>query len=55
MAGTSHEKWVLTKDGHRYVVTLDCHRGEVRALDVASIIGQMGISKKEFWKAVQRV
>lgn len=53
-SGTSHQKWESTRDGRRYVVTLDCHRGEVRALDVKSIIGQAGVSKKEFWRAIEQ-
>lgn len=55
MAGTSHEKWVAVRGGHKRVVTVDCHRGEVRALDVKSIIGQAGLSSREFWAAVERV
>ncbi|CUS33510.1 YcfA family protein (fragment) [Candidatus Nitrospira nitrificans] len=32
-----------------YKVTVDCHRGEVKAQDIKSIIGQAGISKEQFW------
>jgi hypothetical protein len=54
MSGTSHEKWDCIRDGHKYVVTLDCHRGEVRAMDVKSMIGQAGVPSKMWWKTVQR-
>jgi hypothetical protein len=50
----SHVKWVCIRAGHKYNVTLDCHRGQVGAKDVRSIIGQMGISAKEFWREVDR-
>lgn len=54
MTGTTHEKWVAMRGGMRRVVTVDCHRGEVRNLDVKSIIGQAGLSSKEFWSAVAK-
>lgn len=54
LAGTSHEKWVCMRDGIRRVVTVDCHRGQVRDMDVKSIIGQAGLTSKEFWRAVER-
>ena len=41
----SHRRWEAMRDGRMFKVTLDCHRGEVRALDVRSIIGQAGITK----------
>lgn len=53
-SGTSHEKWCGSRNGLLRKVTLDCHGGEVRALDVKSIIGQIGCSTKEFWRAVER-
>lgn len=53
-AGGSHEKWEGFYDGLKRKVTLDCHRGEVRELDVKSIIGQIGCKSKEFWRAVER-
>ena len=49
---TSHEKYTAIRKGRKYVVTVDCHRGEVRALDVDSIIGQAGVSKKDFYRAI---
>lgn len=54
-SGTSHEKWTGFRGGMRRVVTVDCHRGEVRDLDVKSIISQAGLTSKEFWRAVQLV
>jgi hypothetical protein len=53
-SGTSHEKWVAIRDGHKYVATLDCHHGEVRALDIKSIIDQTGVGKKRFWRAIEQ-
>ena len=38
-SGTSHEQWEGMYGGIKRKVTLDCHGGEVRALDVKSIIG----------------
>lgn len=49
-SGTSHEQWEKIVDGHLYKVTLDCHHGEVKAQDIKSIIGQAGITKRQFWK-----
>jgi len=53
--GTSHRQFEGTYGGRFRKVTLDCHRGEVKALDVKSIIGQLGVSSKDFWKAVDRM
>lgn len=53
--GTSHRQFEGTYADKFRKVTLDCHHGEVKALDVKSIIGQMGVSKKDFWKAVENV
>ncbi len=53
-SGTTHEKWSAIRNGVMRKVTVDCHGGEVRAMDVKSIIGQIGCSSKEFWRAVQR-
>ena len=47
----SHEKWRATLGGKLYKVTVDCHKGEVRAMDIDSIIGQAGVSKKEWGNA----
>ena len=54
-SGTSHRQFKRVRDGRMHKVTLDCHRGEVRANDVRSIIGQMGITAREFWRAVDEV
>lgn len=53
-SGTSHRQWEKIEDGHFYKVTVDCHKGEVRANDVKSIIGQANIAKREFWKLVEQ-
>ena len=34
-----------------YKVTLDCHKGEVSAKNIKSMIAQAGVSAKEFYKA----
>lgn len=49
---TNHEHWRKIKNGHLYKVTVSCHKGQVRALDVKSIIKQAGISKSEFLSAM---
>lgn len=49
--GTSHRQWRKIIDGHLYKVTLDCHKGEVSALNVRSIIKQAGVTAKEFYEA----
>jgi hypothetical protein len=52
-SGTSHEQWEKVADGRKFKVTVDCHRGEVRALDVKSIIAQAGVSKREFGRLIE--
>ena len=49
----SHVKCEAIIDGKMRKVTLDCHRGEVRALDVKSIIAQSGVSKSAFFGAMK--
>lgn len=49
--GGSHEKWRAMRGGKLRKVTVDCHGGEVRAMDVASIIKQAGVSKKDWARA----
>lgn len=49
---TSHVHWVRVEGGHMWKVTVDCHRGEVRADDVKSIIKQAGVTKKQFLDAL---
>ena len=48
---TSHVHWRMVRDGHMYKVTVDCHRGEVKAKDVQSIVKQAGVSKARFLEA----
>ena len=51
--GTSHSQWEkIDEYGRKRKVTVDCHRGEVRALDVRSIISQAGVTKKQFYDAM---
>ncbi len=52
--GTSHRQFRLLKDGHLYKTTLDCHKGQVKALNIRSMIKQMGVSKKEFYEALNK-
>lgn len=47
----SHQKWRLLRDGRLRKVTLDCHKGEVRESDVRSMIGQAGVTKREWYEA----
>lgn len=51
--GTSHRQFKCYRNGHLFKTTLDCHRGEVSAKNVVSMIKQMGISKKEFYTAIK--
>lgn len=52
--GTSHEKWRATINGVLRKVTVACHRGEVHAKDVKSIIGQAGVTKQQWAEACGR-
>lgn len=49
---TSHEHWRITRNDKLYKVTVDCHKGEVDARNVRSIIKQAGISKKDFFNSI---
>lgn len=51
-SGTSHEQWRKVVDNKLYKATVDCHKGEVKAMDVRSIIKQAGVSKKQFFDAM---
>jgi len=51
--GSSHSQWEkIDEYGHKHKVTVDCHKGEVRAIDVRSIISQAGVTKKQFYDAI---
>lgn len=50
-SGGSHTKWRGTVGGKLRKVTVDCHNDEVRALDVKSIIGQAGVTKRQWENA----
>ena len=49
---TSHVHWSKIVDGRKFKATVDCHRGEVKAKDVVSIIAQAGVTKKQFLAAM---
>ncbi len=49
--GTSHKHWRKIRDGKLFKVTLDVHKGEVKANDIRSMIKQAGVSKKEWYQA----
>lgn len=50
----SHEQYEKIVDGRKYKVTVDCHGGEVKAMDVRSIISQAGLTKSEFYAAFKK-
>lgn len=52
--GTSHKQWRKIVNGHLYKVTVDCHRGEVSANNVRSIIKQAGVAMKDFYDATKK-
>ena len=52
--GTSHRQWRKYVEGHLYKVTVDCHKGEVSAKNIRSIIKQAGVIAKEFYEAAER-
>ena len=51
--GSSHRQWRKVTAGHLYKVTLDCHRGEVSAKNVRSIIRQAGVTAQAFYQAAE--
>jgi predicted RNA binding protein YcfA (HicA-like mRNA interferase family) len=50
-SGGSHSQWRMMRDGHLRKVTLDCHRSEVKADDVRSMIKQAGVTKEQWYTA----
>ena len=50
----SHEQYEKIVDGRKYKVTVDCHGGEVKAMDVRPIISQAGLTKSEFYAAFKK-
>ncbi len=52
--GTSHRQFRKIIDNRLFKVTLDCHRGEVSAKNVASMSKQAGVSKGEFYEAAKK-
>lgn len=51
--GTSHRQFIKIENGHLRKVTLDCHKGEVSAYVIKSIIRQAGITKEEFNRVIK--
>jgi predicted RNA binding protein YcfA (HicA-like mRNA interferase family) len=50
--GTSHRQWrKITKEGRLLKVTLDCHKGEVKAVNVRSMIKQANVTEEMFYRA----
>ncbi len=49
----SHEQYEKVVNSVKYKVTVDCHRGEVSAKNVKSIVSQAGVSKMEFLTALK--
>ena len=49
---TSHEQYEKVVKGRKYKVTFDCHKGEVGAKNIKSMIAQAGVSKAEFLQAL---
>ena len=47
--GTSHEKWVKTDGGRRYVVTVDCPKAPFSPDLISYMARQAGVTKKEFY------
>jgi predicted RNA binding protein YcfA (HicA-like mRNA interferase family) len=50
----SHQQFEKIVDGRKFKVTVDCHKGEVSAKNIKSIVGQAGASKMEFLKALNK-
>lgn len=48
----SHEQYEKVENGVKRKVTVDCHRGEVSAKVIKSIVGQAGVSKLKFLQAL---
>lgn len=52
-SGGSHQQWRQLRGDRLYKVTLDCHHGEVKADDVRSMIKQAGVTKEQWYTAVE--
>lgn len=51
--GTSHQHWVLIKNGRIYKVTVDCPKSPFSQELIKSMAHQAGMSKKEFYAALR--
>lgn len=54
--GTSHQTWILERNGKAYAVTIFFHGSnmEFKRGTLNSIIRQSGFSKEEFYKALKK-
>ena len=50
--GTNHEQWRCYRGDRLYKVTLSCHHGEVKAKDIKSMISQAGVTKSQWYAAL---
>lgn len=50
----SHEQYEKVLNGRKYKVTVDCHRGEVSAKVIKSIVSQAGVTKLAFLQALNK-
>ncbi len=50
--GSSHRQFEKIVNGHKFKVTLDCHKGEVSAKNVKSMAAQAGVTVKKFHEAI---
>ncbi|ORU89963.1 MAG: hypothetical protein A6F71_03075 [Cycloclasticus sp. symbiont of Poecilosclerida sp. M] len=51
--GGSHRKFKKHHCGVLFKTTLACHKGEVQAKNIRSMISQMGVSKSVFYSAIK--
>ncbi len=49
--GSSHRQFTKIIDKRLHKVTLDCHKGEVNAKNVRSMIAQAGVTRQAFYEA----
>ena len=47
--GTSHEQWVMTKNGKFFKVTVDCPKSPFSQILIGSMARQAGVTKKVFY------
>jgi len=54
-AGTSHQQWVLIKDGKKYKVTVDCPKSPFSQTLIKSMASQAGKTKKDFYAILKLI